>query len=61
VELLHLGLSDLHGSTSPRQVMVEEFLLTGHQYSLSSRRKGKPSDSTECLLFLGGAFTECLE
>jgi hypothetical protein len=49
VELLHHGFSDLHGSTSPSQVMVEEFLLTGRQYSLSSREKGNPSDSNECL------------
>jgi hypothetical protein len=57
VELVHHGFLDLHGSSSPSRVMVEEFFLIGHQYSLSSRKKGKPSDSTESLWFLGGAFT----
>ena len=45
VELLHHGFLVLHGSMSPCQLMVEEFLLTERQYSTSSRRKGNKSDS----------------
>lgn len=45
MELLHHGFLVLHGSTSPCQVMVEEFLLTELRYSTSSRRKGNKSDS----------------
>lgn len=45
MELLHHGFLVLHGSMSPCQVMVEEFLLIERRYSTSSRRKGDKSDS----------------